>query len=93
VIKAFRDKSTAAIFAGHRVRTLPPAIQQRAREKLILLHQARVLDDLRIPPANRLEALSGGRYGQHSIRINRQWRICFVWDDGDVYDAEITDYH
>ena len=93
MIKTFRDKSTAAIFAGRRVRTLPPEIQQRAREKLIMLHQAINLDDLRLPPANRLEALSGNRHGQHSIRINRQWRICFVWNGGDVENVEITDYH
>jgi len=93
MIKTFRDKSTAAIFAGCRVRTLPPEIQQRAREKLIMLHQAINLDDLRLPPANRLEALSANRQGQHSIRINRQWRICFIWNGGDVENVEITDYH
>jgi len=93
VIKSFRNKDTAAIFAGHRVRALPPEIQQRAREKLIMLHQAINLDDLRLPPANRLEALSGDRQGQHSIRINRQWRICFNWNDGDIEHVEITGYH
>lgn len=93
MIKTFRDKSTAAIFTGRRVRTLPPEIQQRAREKLLMLHQAINMDDLRVPPANRLEALSGNRQGQHSIRINRQWRICFVWNDGDIENVEITDYH
>jgi len=93
VIKTFRDKVTAAVFAGYRVRTLPPEIQQRAREKLMLLHHAVSLNDLRVPPANRLEALSGKRDGQHSMRINRQWRICFVWVGGDVHDVEITDYH
>ncbi|ATX81684.1 proteic killer suppression protein [Mariprofundus ferrinatatus] len=93
MIKTFRDKATAAIFAGKRVKSLPPEIQQRAREKLMLLHHAAVLEDLRIPPANRLEALSGNRQGEHSIRINRQWRICFVWNDSDVSEVEITDYH
>jgi len=93
VIKTFRDKATAAIFAGHRVRTLPPEIQQRAREKLHMLHQAINLDDLRLPPASRLESLSGNREGQYSIRINRQWRICFNWNDGDIEHVEITDYH
>ncbi len=93
MIKTFRDKSTAAIFVGRRVKTLPPEIQQRAREKLTMLHQAINMNDLRIPPANRLEALSGDRQGQHSIRINRQWRICFVWNGGDIENVEITDYH
>jgi len=93
VIKTFRDKATAAVFAGYAVRSLPPQIQQRAREKLVMLHHAESLDDLRMPPANRLEALSGDRKGKHSIRINRQWRICFAWQDGDIHDVEITDYH
>ena len=75
------------------MRTLPSEIQQRSREKLAMLHQAVSLDDLRLPPANRLEALSGNREGQHSIRINRQWRICFVWNNGNIEDVEITDYH
>ncbi len=64
-----------------------------ARRKLRMLNNARALNDLRIPPANRLEALHGQRVGQHSIRINDQWRICFVWDEGDVFDVEIVDYH
>jgi len=93
VIRTFADKATAAIFAGYKARALPPEIQQRAREKLLMLHHAVSLDDLRLPPANRLEALSGDRKGQHSIRINRQWRICFVWSNGDVHDVIIADYH
>ena len=64
-----------------------------ARRKLRMLNNARVLNDLRVPPANRLEALHGDRKGQHSIRINDQWRICFLWKDGDAYDVEIVDYH
>jgi toxin HigB-1 len=68
-------------------------IQQRALNKLAVLSQARDLNDLRVPPANRLEALSGNRKGQHSIRINQQWRICFRWEAGDAYDVEIVDYH
>lgn len=64
-----------------------------ARRKLLLLHQARHLSDLRAPPGNRLEALKGDRLGQHSIRINDQWRICFRWSDADAFDVEIVDYH
>ena len=72
---------------------MPQDIQQRALNKLAVLSQARDLNDLRVPPANRLEALSGNRKGQHSIRINQQWRICFRWEAGDAYDVEIVDYH
>ena len=74
-------------------RRLPHDIQQRAYQKLVMLDAAPALDDLRVPPGNRLEALRGDRVGQHSIRINQQWRICFTWQDGDAYDVEITDYH
>ena len=93
MIKSFADKRTAALFAGHAVRGLPHQIQRRARAKLQALDAAKRLDDLRVPPGNRLEALSGARSGQHSIRINDQWRICFVWRDGEVWNAEIVDYH
>ena len=93
MIKSFADKRTAALFAGHAVRGLPYQIQRRARAKLQALDAAKRLDDLRVPPGNRLEALSGARHGQHSIRINDQWRICFVWRDGEVWDVEIVDYH
>jgi len=72
---------------------LPRDIQQVALRKLRMINNAKNINDLRIPPANRLEKLSGNREGQHSIRINDQWRICFVWRDGDAYDVEITDYH
>lgn len=78
MIKSFADKRTAALFAGHAVRGLPHQIQRRARAKLQALDAAKRLDDLRVPPGNRLEALSGVRSGQHSIRINDQWRVCFV---------------
>jgi len=74
-------------------RRLPTQIQRVARRKLLLLHQARRLEDLRAPPGNRLEALKGDRNGQHSIRINDQWRICFRWEAGDAYGVEIVDYH
>ena len=69
------------------------AFERIARRKLLLLHRAKSLDDLRVPPGNRLEALRGNRKGQHSIRINDQWRICFVWAQGDARDVEIVDYH
>ena len=93
MIRSFADKRTAALFAGHAIRGLPHQIQRRARAKLQALDAAKRLDDLRVPPGNRLEALSGARSGQHSLRINDQWRICFVWRDGEVEDVEIVDYH
>jgi len=93
MIKSFHGKSTAAIFSGLFVRSLPHDIQRRARAKLRQLDHAQSLDDLRIPSANRLEALKNDRAGQYSIRINKQWRICFVWRDGDAFDVEIVDYH
>lgn len=93
MIKSFADKTTAALFSGHRVRRLPPDIQRRAYAKLQALDAADSLDFLRVPPSNRLEALRGDREGQWSIRINDQWRLCFRWDDGDAHDVEVTDYH
>ena len=72
---------------------MPRDIQQVALRKLRMINNAKNINDLRIPPANRLKKLSGNREGQHSIRINDQWRICFIWRDGDAYDVEITDYH
>lgn len=93
MIRSFADKTTAAIFAGMEVRRLPHDIQQRAAEKLALLDAAHQIDDLRVPPGNRLEKLSGNRMGQWSIRVNNQWRICFVFEGGDAYDVEIVDYH
>ena len=72
---------------------MPREIQQVALRKWRMINNAKNINDLRIPPANRLEKLSGNREGKHSIRINDQWRICFVWKDGDAYDVEITDYH
>lgn len=93
VIKSFADKRTAAIFAGYAVRDLPQQIQRRARAKLLAIDAATLLDDLRVPPGNRLEALHGNRQGQHSIRVNDQWRICFVWRDNEAWDVEIVDYH
>lgn len=93
MIRSFSDKRTVAIFSGRAVRGLPAQIQKRAHAKLLMLDAAVQLDDLRIPPGNRLEALRGSRRGQQSIRINDQWRVCFVWFDGDVRDVEIVDYH
>ena len=93
MFKSFRDKRTASIFAGERVPKLPSEIQRRALNKLRIIDKSRQLEELRIPPGNRLEALTGKRSGQHSIRINDQWRICFRWADTDAHDLEITDYH
>jgi len=93
VIKSFADKRTAAIFVGYAVRNLPPQIQSRGRAKLLAIDAAKQLDDLRSPPGNRLEALRGDRQGQHSIRINDQWRVCFAWRGGEAWDVEIVDYH
>jgi proteic killer suppression protein len=93
VIKSFADKRTAALFAGYSVKAVPNQIQGRARAKLLAVDAAKVLDDLRVPPGNRLEALHGDRLGQHSIRVNDQWRLCFIWRDGDAHDVEIVDYH
>ncbi len=93
MIKTFADKRSAALFAGYAVRDLPQQIQRRAKAKLQALDAAMRLDDLRIPPGNRLEALKSDRAGQHSIRINDQWRICFVWREGEVWDVEVADYH
>ncbi len=93
MIQSFADRETALIWSGQRSRKLPGDIQLVALRKLRILNQARVLDDLRIPPGNRLEALRGDREGQHSIRINDQWRICFVWEEGGVRNVEIVDYH
>ena len=93
VIRSFADKRTAAVFAGNRVPSLPAVLQPRARQKLLMIDAAVRLDDLRAPPSNRLELLRGQRKGQHSIRINNQWRVCFEWRDGDALSAEITNYH
>jgi proteic killer suppression protein len=93
MIKSFRDKETELIFSRRRSRRLPHEIQQVALRKLRMLNRSQTLQDLRIPPANHLEKLSGERSGQYSIRVNDQWRICFVWLDGDAYDVELVDYH
>jgi len=93
MITSFRDRRTAAIFAGEFVKGVPVELAKRARAKLRLIDAAQSLQDLRVPPGNRLEALSGDRAGQHSIRINDQWRICFRWSAGEAGYVEIVDYH
>ena len=93
MIESFRDKRTAAVFLGKMPKRFPSDIAGVARRKLRMLDAAVRLADLREPPANRLEALSGARAGQHSIRINDQWRICFVWRDGSAHQVEVVDYH
>ncbi|WP_299409496.1 type II toxin-antitoxin system RelE/ParE family toxin [Acaryochloris sp. IP29b_bin.148] len=93
MIRSFKDKETQKIFDRQRSRKLPSDIQQTALRKLRMLNRADTLQDLRVPPANRLEQLKGNREGQHSIRINDQWRICFKWRDGNAFDVEIVDYH
>jgi proteic killer suppression protein len=93
MIKSFQDRETERVFRRQFSRRLPQDIQRNARRKLELLDAAETLEDVHTPPANRLEKLSGDREGQHSIRINDQWRICFTWRDGDAYNVEIVDYH
>lgn len=93
MILSFADRETELIWQGVRSRKLPPDIQPRTLIRLRLLNQAKVLEDLRIPPGNRLERLSGNRAGPYSLRINDQWRICFRWSDGGASDVEITDCH
>ena len=92
MIAGFADRDTERLFDDEHVPRFQ-SIERQARRKLQLLDSAASLDDLRVPPGNRLELLSGDRAGQHSIRINRQWRICFRWEDGDPREVEIVDYH
>ena len=93
MIRPFKDKETEKIFERKRSTSLHQDVQRIALRKLAALHAAPSLNALRVPPGNRLEALEGNRKGQHSIRINDQWRICFRWVDGNAYDVEIVDYH
>ena len=92
MIKSFRDKRTAALAEGKVPKGVPTDIARRAVVKLFLIDTATRIEDLRVPPGNELEKLKGDRAGQHSIRVNRQWRICFVWRDGDAYETELVDY-
>ena len=93
MIKSFRDKETEKVFLRQFSRRLPPDLQRVAQRKLAMLDAAERLDDLRVPPGNRLEKLSGDRAGQYSIRISDRWRVCFEWIEGDAYEVEIVDYH
>jgi len=93
MIESFKCKETEKIFRREYSRKLPTSIQRLAFRKLRMLNRSSTVEDLRVPPGNRLEALSGGRTGQHSIRINDQWRICFIWKNGNAHDVEIVDYH
>ena len=93
MIRSFADAETEMVFRRRRSRKLPPDVQRRAHRKLLLIDAAEALHDLKVPPGNRLERLSRDRAGQHSMRINDQWRICFRWNRGDAHDVEITDYH
>ena len=93
MIQSFKCKETEKIFNRHFSKKFPNDIQRPALRKLRMLNQARILSDLIVPPGNRLESLHGKREGQHSIRINDQWRICFKWHNNDAYVVEITDYH
>jgi proteic killer suppression protein len=92
MIRSFRSRDTEALFHDRPVRRFR-SFERAARRKLLLLHRSRSLRDLLVPPGNRLEALKGDRRGQHSMRINDRWRICFIWSDGDAFDVEIVDYH
>ncbi len=93
MIRSFRDQKTENLFRRDRVKGLSRNVQRAALRKLVILDAAEALDDLRVPPGNRLEKLAGDRKGQYSIRVNDQWRVCFVWSAGDAYDVELTDYH
>lgn len=93
MIKGFKDREAERLFNREPSRILPSEIQRIGLRKLRMLNRAKTLDDLRVPPGNRLEPLKEDRLGQYSIRINDRWRICFVWEHGDVYEIEIVDYH
>jgi proteic killer suppression protein len=93
VIKAFADKRSKDLYETGKAKRFPPDVAKRAARKLEYVDLATTLEDLRTPPGNRLHTLEGDRKGQHSISINDQWRICFRFEDGDVYDVEVCDYH
>ncbi len=93
VISPFADRRSEQIFRRERVRRLAPDLQRAALRKLLMLDAAEAIEDLRVPPGNRLEKLTGGRRGQYGIRVNDQWRICFRWKDANAHDVEIVDYH
>jgi proteic killer suppression protein len=93
VLRSFADKETERVWQRQRTRRLDPGIQRAALRKLLILDAAETLDDLRVPPGNRLEKLKGDRAGLHSVRINQQWRICFRWTEAGPENVEIVDYH
>jgi proteic killer suppression protein len=93
VIKSFADRDTERLFGRERVRRYPAALQHTMLRKLVIIDAAESLEDLRVPPGNRLEKLKGDRVGQYSIRVNQQWRICFRWVGGNAHDVELVDYH
>ena len=93
MIQSFADRDTERLFARERVRRFPAELLRAMLKKLVMLDAAEHLEDLRVPPGNRLEKLGRDRTGQHSIRVNDQWRVCFRWKDGHAYDVEIVDYH
>jgi toxin HigB-1 len=93
VIKSFADKETQRLFRGRKSKAVPTELRERALSKLLVLNAATNIEDLRAPPGNRLEKLRGDREGQYSIRVNRQYRVCFSWIGADAHDVEITDYH
>ena len=93
MLRSFCDQRTESIFRRERVKGLSRDVQRAALRKLLVLDAAESLADARVPPGNRLEKLKGNRKGQYSIRVNDQWRVCFVWAGGDAYEVEITDYH
>ncbi|MEW6764193.1 MAG: type II toxin-antitoxin system RelE/ParE family toxin [Pseudomonadota bacterium] len=93
MIKTFASKDTAVLFAGKRIARLGTDVQRSAMRKLAVLNRVVDVEELRIPPGNRLEKLSGDREGQWSMRVNAQWRVCFIWRDGDAWEVELVDYH
>ena len=93
MILSFRNRDTRAVAERRRVRKFSVDVQRRAQRKLMMLNSAKSINDLRVPPGNRLESLAGDREGQYSIRINNQWRVCFMWSEGNAHDVEIVDYH
>lgn len=93
MIKNFKDKDTEKVFLRQFVKKFPISLQKSMIRKLLMLNAATGLNDLKSPPGNNLEALKGNRNGQHSIRINHQWRVCFIWEGGHAYQVEIIDYH
>ena len=93
MIRSYKDKETEKLAKRQQSRRIPVSIQMIALRKLRMLNNSQSLEDLRVPPANRLEKLKGDRTGQYSIRINDQWRVCFRWEAGDAFDVEIVDYH